>query len=89
MVHLLPHWNWPGFEGQEIPVWCYTNCESVELFLNGKSLGEKRFSDTEELHLAWKVPYAPGTLKAVAKNNGKDSVRGRDPNRGRPSAESC
>ena len=71
MVHILPHWNWPGFEGQEIPVWSYSNCESVELFLNGKSLGEKRFSDTQDLHLAWKVPYAPGTLRAVAKNNGK------------------
>jgi len=71
MVHLLPHWNWQGFEGQEIPVWCYSNCESVELFLNGKSLGQKKFSDTEDLHLAWKVPYSPGTLKAVAKTNGK------------------
>ena len=71
MVHILPHWNWKGFEGKEIPVWCYSNCESVELFLNGKSLGEKKFSDTKDLHLAWKVPYSPGTLKAVAKNNGK------------------
>ena len=70
MVHILPHWNWQGFEGQEIPVWCYSNCESVELFLNGKSLGEKKFSDAKDLHLEWKVPYAPGTLKVVAKNNG-------------------
>lgn len=71
MVHILPHWNWQGFEGQEIPVWCYSNSESVELFLNGKSLGEKKFSNTKDLHLLWMVPYAPGTLKAVAKNNGK------------------
>jgi beta-galactosidase len=71
MVHILPHWNWQGFEGHEIPVWCYSNCESVELFLNGKSLGEKKFSDTEDLHLVWDVPYTPGTLKAIAKNNGK------------------
>jgi len=71
MVHILPHWNWQGFGGKEIPVWCYSNCESVELFLNGKSLGEKKFSDTRNLHLEWKVPYAPGTLKAVAKNNGR------------------
>ena len=70
MVHILPHWNWQGFEGKEIPVWCYSNCESVELFLNEKSLGEKIFRDTEDLHLAWQVPYAPGTLKAIAKNNG-------------------
>jgi len=70
MIHILPHWNWQGFEGQKIPVWCYSNCESVELFLNGKSLGEKKFCDTEDLHLLWKVPYTPGILKAAAKNNG-------------------
>jgi beta-galactosidase len=71
MVHILPHWNWQGFEGEDIPVRCYSNCESVELFLNGKSIGEKKFSDKQDLHLEWKVPYSPGTLKAVAKNEGK------------------
>jgi len=71
MVHILPHWNWQGFEGREIPVWCYSNCESVELLLNGKSLGEKKFIDTKDLHLVWKVPYAAGSLQAIAKNNGK------------------
>ena len=68
MVHILPHWNWQGFEGQEIPVLCYSNCESVELFLNGKSLGEKKFRI--QGCLLWKVPIS-GTLKAIAKNNGK------------------
>jgi len=71
MVHIFPHWNWQGFEGRDIPVWCYSNCESVELFLNGKSLGEKKFSDTKDLHLVWKVPYAAGTLKAIARNGGR------------------
>jgi beta-galactosidase len=42
VLHLLPHWNWPGRTGQMIPVLAYTNCNSVELFLNGRSLGEKR-----------------------------------------------
>ncbi len=70
MVHIFPHWNWRGFEGKNIPVWCYSNCESVELFLNGKSLGEKKFTDTQDLHLEWNVPYKPGTLKVVAKRNG-------------------
>ena len=42
MIHLFPHWNWNGREGQVIPVLCYTNCDVVELFLNGKSFGEKR-----------------------------------------------
>jgi beta-galactosidase len=42
MIHIFPHWNWPGRKGQVIPVLCYTNCDAVELFLNGKSFGEKR-----------------------------------------------
>ncbi len=41
MVHILPHWNWKGMEGDVIPVYCMTNCEEAELFLNGKSLGRK------------------------------------------------
>ena len=41
-MHLFPHWNWEGKEGQEISVWCYANCESVELFLNGASVGRRR-----------------------------------------------
>lgn len=41
MVHLAPHWNWPGREGQIIPVVAYTNCDTVELFVNGKSYGIK------------------------------------------------
>ena len=42
MVHVLPHWNWAGREGQAIPVMVYTNADEVELFLNGKSLGRKK-----------------------------------------------
>jgi beta-galactosidase len=50
MVHVLPHWNWEGREGQAIPVMAYTNADEVELFLNGKSLGrKKRFSEPVEL----------------------------------------
>ncbi len=45
MVHLLPHWNWSQFAGKEIPVWAYSNADTVELFLNGKSLGEKKVAD--------------------------------------------
>jgi beta-galactosidase len=41
MVHVLPHWNWEGKEGEKIPVFSYTNCEEVELFVNGKSCGKK------------------------------------------------
>ena len=62
MLHLFPHWNWPAWEGQDIDVWCYSNCKQVELFLNGQSLGRKtmpRYS-----HLEWSVKYEPGTLSA-------------------------
>ncbi len=44
MVHLLPHWTWPGREGEVIPVLCFTNCETVELLLNGRSFGEKSYA---------------------------------------------
>ncbi len=43
VLHLFPHWNWKGEEGRIIPVTCFTNCDTVELFLNGKSLGVKGF----------------------------------------------
>lgn len=41
MVHILPHWNWQGTDIKTVPVYCYTNCDEAELFLNGKSLGKK------------------------------------------------
>ena len=71
MVHLLPHWTWPGKEGTEIPVWCYSNGDSVELILNGKSLGKKSFDGDNDMHLQWMVPYQPGELKAIAFRDGK------------------
>jgi beta-galactosidase len=43
MVHLFPHWNWTGREGQFVPVTCYTNCDTVELFINGKSVGVRGY----------------------------------------------
>jgi beta-galactosidase len=69
MVHLCPHWTWPGKEGRDIEVWSYSNCEAVELFLNGKSLGTKPCQPLT--HLAWQVPYQPGTLSARALKMGK------------------
>ena len=71
MVHMLPHWTMPGKEGTIVPVWCYTNCDSVELFLNGKSLGVRTFTKEHDMHMQWLVPYAPGELKAVATKDGK------------------
>jgi len=71
VIHLLPHWNWKGLEGKEIPVWCFSNAESVELFLNGKSLGSKDFKGSMGLHLEWQVLYEPGVLKAVGRRSGQ------------------
>ncbi|HVM47949.1 MAG TPA: beta-galactosidase GalA [Candidatus Acidoferrum sp.] len=62
VLHLLPHWNWPGREGQEIDVRALSNCEEVELFLNGQSLGRQAMPKNS--HLRWNVKYAPGTLSA-------------------------
>ena len=71
VLHLLPHWNWKGFEGKAIPVWAFTNADSVELFLNDSSQGVRDWKNNDTLHLEWHVPYAPGVLKAVAKKDGK------------------
>lgn len=64
MVHLFPHWNWEGKEGTAIPVGCITNGATVELSLNGKSLGKKPVNPTGVT--VFEVPYAKGALKAVA-----------------------
>jgi beta-galactosidase len=69
LLHVFPHWNWPGKEGQEISVWVYSNCEEVELFLNGESLGKKSLA--AYAHLEWKVKYAPGKLSAKGIHKGK------------------
>jgi beta-galactosidase len=69
VLHLLPHWNWPDKTGQEIAVWCFSNCDEVELSLNGKSLGKKEMPRLG--HIELKVPYEPGTLSAKGFKNGK------------------
>jgi beta-galactosidase len=71
MVHLLPHWTWPGLEGKQIPVFVYSNCDTVELFLNGKSLG-KQSMDKKRMYCRWDVTYEPGSLKSVAYNGDKE-----------------
>ena len=69
VLHLLPHWNWPGKEGQEIRVDALSNCEEVELFLNGTSLGKQPMKRNSKL--TWQVKYAPGILSAKGFNGGK------------------
>ena len=69
VLHIAPHWNWKGKEGQPIPVWVNTNADNVELFLNGKSLGKKEMPRNG--HLEWIVDYAPGRLEAIAWKQGR------------------
>ncbi|CJP07303.1 LPXTG-anchored adhesin/beta-galactosidase BgaA [Streptococcus pneumoniae] len=109
MVHLLPHWNWENKElaskvadsEGKIPVRAYSNASSVELFLNGKSLGLKTFNkkqtsdgrtyqegaNANELYLEWKVAYQPGTLEAIARDeSGKEIARDKITTAGKPAA---
>jgi beta-galactosidase len=85
VLHLLPHWNWPGREGQAIDVWCFSNCKQVELFLNGKSLGRKTMKPHS--HLEWMVNYEPGTLSAQGYDtNGKPIAETKVETTGDPAA---
>ena len=72
MAHILPHWNWPGREGQITPVHVYTSGDEAELFLNGQSLGRKKKGQFE-YRIRWDdVKYTPGELKVVAYKDGKE-----------------
>jgi beta-galactosidase len=68
VVHLLPHWTWQGKEGESILVRTITNCEEIELVLNGKSLGKK--AKDSGYWVDFDVEYEPGDLIAIAYNNG-------------------
>ena len=69
ILHISPHWNWPDKIGKPIDVWVNSNADEVELFLNGKSLGQKTMERNS--HLQWNVLYEPGTLEAIAYKKGK------------------
>ncbi len=73
VLHLFPHWNWEL--GQEIDMWAYyNNADEVELFINGKSYGTRKKTDTC-LHALWKVRFEPGTVTCVSRKNGKEVKR--------------
>lgn len=67
MVHLLPHWNWFGLEGENIRVVAYTNCDAVSLFLNDQELGRQEVEPFG--HAEWFIPYKPGRLVAKGYRN--------------------
>jgi beta-galactosidase len=85
-VHLLPHWNWDGREGEKVTVVCYTSGDEAELFVNGESAGRRKklaetppvvkkdspdyYKVTERYRISWEVPYEPGEIKVVAFRNG-------------------
>jgi len=73
VLHLVPHWNWAGREGQPIKVMAFTNCDTVELRLNGK-LVSRQANDLYE-GVTWQVPYAPGRLEAIGVTGGKVVAR--------------
>jgi beta-galactosidase len=73
VLTLVPHWNWPGREGQPIKVMAACNADSVALSLNGKLIEEKKVDPFQMV--SWQVPYAPGKLEAVAKKDGKEVAR--------------
>lgn len=89
-LHVLPHWTWPGREGENTPVFVYTNYPEAELFVNGKSYGKQRKLTVDEARalqgkdslwlqrryrLMWTdVPYEPGELKVVAYDNSGKKV---------------
>lgn len=71
-LHILPHWNWKGREGQVTPVFVYTDSPKAELFINGKSQGMREKNDSSNMNryrLMWnETIYEPGEVKVVAYN---------------------
>ena len=69
VLHIFPHWNLQGHEGEEVEVWAYSNCDEVELTVNGKKLGRQPMPRNG--HLKWKAIYQPGKVVAMGYKNGK------------------
>ena len=69
VLHIYPHWNWKQGDTVDV-VGYYNNADQVELILNGKSFGKKS-KQGDELHIKWRVPFTPGTLKAISTKRGK------------------
>jgi beta-galactosidase len=69
VLHIFPHWNLQGHEGEEVEIWAYSNCDEVELTVNGKRLGRKQMPKGG--HLKWTATYQPGRVVATGYKNGK------------------
>ncbi len=68
-LHIFPHWNLKGHEGEEVELWAYSNCDEVELTVNGKKMGRQTMPHNG--HLKWKAVYQPGKVVAVGYKNGR------------------
>ena len=82
VLHILPHWNLDGHEGEKVSVWVYSNCDEVQLTVNGKNLGRKKMPVNG--HLEWDAVYKPGYVKAVGYKNGRKVMESRIETAGAP-----
>ncbi len=69
---MVSHWTLPDLEGQKLKIVTFTNCETVELAINGRSLGVQRLDDFDDRMMVWRASYAPGTIRAVGKRAGRE-----------------
>ena len=82
VLHILPHWNLEGHEGENVSVWVYSNCDEVQLIVNGKKLGRKKMPVNG--HLEWDAVYKPGYVKAIGYKDGKQVMTTRIETTGEP-----
>jgi beta-galactosidase len=84
LLHLFPHWNWPENDkaGKTVAVWAYSNCDEVELFVNGKSAGKKAMP--KDRHVEWQVAYQPGKIEAFGYKGGKVVLKDARTTAGKP-----
>jgi beta-galactosidase len=82
VLHILPHWNLDGHEGEKVSVWVYSNCDEVQLIVNGKKLEKKKMPVNG--HLEWEAVYKPGYVKAVGYKNGRKIMEKRIQTTGAP-----
>jgi len=83
VLHIFPHWNWTA--GQTVDVWAYTNCDEVELLLNGTSLG-RQIKGKDDMYLMWRVEYEEGTLLGIGYKDGIEIMRQEIKTAGEPAA---
>ena len=69
VLHILPHWNLDGHEGEDVSIWVYSNCDEVQLTVNGRRLERKKMPKNG--HLEWTATYKPGYVKATGYRNGR------------------